>query len=100
MGTAFPCYVATIYGRLSPKSCTGMCCGGHAVCQPAAQSAATPARAAVRIELTDAGQAVWRQLTDCNERVLNAAQRPLNEAEQAQLHDYLERVLHALRNKH
>ncbi|WP_449426396.1 hypothetical protein [Rhodanobacter lindaniclasticus] len=54
----------------------------------------------MRIELTDAGQAVWRQLTDCNERVLNAAQRPLNEAEQAQLHDYLERVLHALRNKH
>ncbi|CAM5445912.1 MarR family winged helix-turn-helix transcriptional regulator [Rhodanobacter lindaniclasticus] len=57
-------------------------------------------RRALRIELTDAGQAVWRQLTDCNERVLNAAQRPLNEAEQAQLHDYLERVLHALRNKH
>ena len=45
------------------------------------------------------GQAIWQQLTDCNERVLNAAQRSLDEAEQARLHDYLERVLHALRDK-
>jgi hypothetical protein len=31
--------------------------------------------------------------------VLAAAQRSLDDAEQAQLHDYLERVLHALRDK-
>jgi len=56
-------------------------------------------RRALRIELTDAGDALWQQLTDCNERVLTAAQRSLDEAEQAQLQDYLERVLHALRDK-
>lgn len=56
-------------------------------------------RRALRIELTEAGHAIWQQLTDCNERVLNAAQRSLDDAEQAQLHDYLERVLHALRDK-
>lgn len=56
-------------------------------------------RRALRIELTAAGDSLWRQLTDCNERVLTAAQRSLDEAEQAQLHDYLERVLHALRDK-
>jgi DNA-binding MarR family transcriptional regulator len=56
-------------------------------------------RRALRIELTDAGNALWTQLIDCNERVLSAAQRSLSEAEQAQLHDYLQRVLHALRDK-
>jgi len=56
-------------------------------------------RRALRIELTKSGQAIWQQLTGCNERVLHAAQRSLDEAEQAQLHDYLERVLHALRDK-
>lgn len=56
-------------------------------------------RRALRIELTDAGDALWKQLVDCNERVLTAAQRSLDQAEQAQLHDYLERVLHALRDK-
>ncbi|HJW07389.1 MAG TPA: MarR family transcriptional regulator [Rhodanobacter sp.] len=56
-------------------------------------------RRALRIELTDAGNALWTQLIDCNERVLTAAQRSLSEAEQAQLHDYLQRVLHALRDK-
>ncbi|MHB1056990.1 MAG: MarR family winged helix-turn-helix transcriptional regulator [Rhodanobacter sp.] len=56
-------------------------------------------RRALRIELTEAGHAIWQQLTDCNERVLNAAQRSLDDAEQAQLHDYLERVLYALRDK-
>lgn len=57
-------------------------------------------RRALRIELTAAGDAMWKQLTDCNERVLAAAQRSLDAAEQARLHDYLERVLHALRDKH
>ena len=56
-------------------------------------------RRALRIELTDAGNALWQELTDCNDRVLTAAQRSLDETEQAQLHDYLERVLHALRDK-
>jgi DNA-binding MarR family transcriptional regulator len=56
-------------------------------------------RRALRIELTAAGNALWQQLTDCNERVLEAAQRTLDTDERAQLHDYLERVLHALRDK-
>ncbi len=56
-------------------------------------------RRALRIEMTAEGHALWQQLTDCNERVLAAAQRSLDEAEQARLHDYLERVLHALRDK-
>jgi DNA-binding MarR family transcriptional regulator len=56
-------------------------------------------RRALRIELTDAGNALWQQLTDCNDRVLGAAQRSLSEVEREQLHDYLERVLHALRDK-
>lgn len=56
-------------------------------------------RRTLRIELTDAGAALWQQLIDCNERVLGVAQRTLDSAEQAQLHIYLERVLHALRDK-
>lgn len=56
-------------------------------------------RRALRIELTDQGTALWQQLTDCNERVLEAAQRSLSEAERRHLHEYLTRVLHALRNK-
>ena len=56
-------------------------------------------RRALRIELTTAGDALWRQMTSCNERVLEAAQRALSGTERAQLHDYLERVLHALRDK-
>lgn len=56
-------------------------------------------RRALRIELTEAGTAVWNQLSDCNERVLAAAQRSLNDVEKNQLHDYLARVLRALRDK-
>ncbi|WP_437343383.1 MarR family winged helix-turn-helix transcriptional regulator [Rhodanobacter geophilus] len=56
-------------------------------------------RRALRIELTAEGNALWQQLTDCNGRVLKAAQRSLNASERRHLHDYLERVLHALRNK-
>jgi DNA-binding MarR family transcriptional regulator len=56
-------------------------------------------RRALRIELTAAGDALWQQLTSCNERVLAAAQRSLSEAERKRLHTYLERVLHALRDK-
>lgn len=57
-------------------------------------------RRALRIELTEAGMAIWNQLADCNDRVLVAAQRSLNDTEKLQLHDYLERILHTLRNKH
>jgi DNA-binding MarR family transcriptional regulator len=56
-------------------------------------------RRALRIELTEAGDQLWQQLNVCNERVLQAAQRTLTNAESAQLHDYLERVLRALRDK-
>jgi DNA-binding MarR family transcriptional regulator len=56
-------------------------------------------RRALRIELTAAGDAMWQQLTGCNERVLQAAQRSLDEDERDRLHDYLERVLLALRDK-
>ena len=57
-------------------------------------------RRALRIELTDEGGALWHRLTDCNDRVLAAAQRSLSEDERAQLHEYLERVLKTLRDKH
>ena len=56
-------------------------------------------RRALRIELTDAGNTLWQELTGCNERVLQAAQRSLSETESKRLHDYLGRVLHALRDK-
>jgi DNA-binding MarR family transcriptional regulator len=56
-------------------------------------------RRALRIELTDAGNELWKELTGCNERVLQAAQRSLSETESERLHDYLERVLRALRDK-
>jgi len=56
-------------------------------------------RRALRIELTDEGDALWRQLNGCNEHVLAAAQASLDDDERHRLHDYLERVLHALRNK-
>jgi DNA-binding MarR family transcriptional regulator len=56
-------------------------------------------RRALRIELTPEGDLLWQQLTGCNERVLEAAQRSLSEVERERLHDYLNRVLHALRDK-
>jgi DNA-binding MarR family transcriptional regulator len=56
-------------------------------------------RRALRIELTEAGTAIWNQLSDCNDRVLAAAQRSLNDVEKNQLHEYLARVLRALRDK-
>ena len=55
-------------------------------------------RRALRIELTPAGDAMWRQITPCNERVLDAAQKALNPTEREQLRDYLQRVLDALRD--
>lgn len=56
-------------------------------------------RRALRIELTEVGNALWSQVTGCNERVLEAAQRSLGVDERKQLHDYLGRVLNALRDR-
>jgi len=56
-------------------------------------------RRALRIALTPEGEALWRRMAVCNERVLEAAQRALSKTEQLQLHDYLARVLDALRDK-
>lgn len=57
-------------------------------------------RRALRIELTEAGNQVWRDtVSDCSQRVMNAAQRSLDKTEQTQLHNYLQRVLRALRDK-
>lgn len=57
-------------------------------------------RRALRIELTDAGHAIWRDTAlVCSDRVMTAAQRSLSATERAQLHDYLERVLNTLRDK-
>ncbi len=57
-------------------------------------------RRTLRIELTDAGDAVWQNTASvCSTRVMAAAQRSLDSTEQTQLYDYLERVLLALRDK-
>ncbi len=56
-------------------------------------------RRSVRIELTDAGNDLRANTTDCSRRVLEAAQRSLKRSERAQLLDYLHRVLNALRDK-
>lgn len=56
-------------------------------------------RRALRIELTEAGIALWHEVTPCNDRVLNAAQRGLDPSEREQLRDYLQRILHTLRDK-
>ena len=57
-------------------------------------------RRTLRIELTEAGSTMWQNTAFvCGDRVMTAAQRSLSETERAQLHDYLERVLHALRDK-
>jgi DNA-binding MarR family transcriptional regulator len=57
-------------------------------------------RRALRITLTDAGNKVWQDsVSGCSQRVMNAAQRSLDRTEQSQLHNYLHRVLNALRDK-
>lgn len=56
-------------------------------------------RRALRIEMTEAGNALLLNLLDCNSRVLDAAQKSLNETEREQLLDYLKRVLNMLREK-
>jgi len=56
-------------------------------------------RRALRIELTDAGKDLWQQLRRCGQRVMNAAEAPLDPSERTQLRDFLERILCALRDK-
>ena len=56
-------------------------------------------RRALRIELTEAGLAVWRHLYESNVATLERAQRGLSGDEREKLHDYLGRVLNALRDK-
>jgi DNA-binding MarR family transcriptional regulator len=56
-------------------------------------------RRALRIELTEAGEALWRHLYESNVATLERAQRELSGQEREQLHDYLGRVLNALRDK-
>jgi len=56
-------------------------------------------RRALRIELTEAGEALWRHLHESNVATLERAQRTLSAEERERLHDYLERVLTALREK-
>lgn len=57
-------------------------------------------RRALRIELTDAGNLLWKDTAFvCGDRVMTAAQRSLSSTERLQLNDYLERVLHTLRDK-
>jgi len=56
-------------------------------------------RRALRIELTEAGEALWRHLYESNVATLERAQRSLSADEREQLLDYLGRVLTALREK-
>ncbi|SFW67942.1 MULTISPECIES: MarR family winged helix-turn-helix transcriptional regulator [Luteibacter] len=56
-------------------------------------------RRALRIELTEAGEALWRHLYESNVATLERAQRDLSAEERERLHDYLERVLVSLRDK-
>jgi len=56
-------------------------------------------RRALRIELTEAGVALFRHLHETNAGTLERAQRDLSADERERLHDYLARVLNALRDK-
>jgi DNA-binding MarR family transcriptional regulator len=56
-------------------------------------------RRALRIELTEAGVALWRHLHESNVATLERAQKDLSAEERSQLLDYLQRVLCALRDK-
>ena len=56
-------------------------------------------RRALRIELTALGKTLCEDVHACAARVIEASQKQLNPTERAQLQDYLERVLHTLRNK-
>ena len=53
-------------------------------------------RRALRIELTQAGQALWTTISKCSERTQNAALHELNKAERETLLDLLKRVRETL----
>lgn len=55
-------------------------------------------RRALRIELTTAGETLCRQITVCSNDVMAIAQGALKVSERKQLHDYMQRVLHTLRD--
>jgi len=56
-------------------------------------------RRALRIELTEAGMVLWKHLHEGNLATLERAQKDLTSEERDRLHDYLGRVLNALREK-
>ena len=49
-------------------------------------------RRALHIHLTDAGQAIWRDIDQCGQRVREAALRGMDSAEREQLTALMERV--------
>lgn len=57
-------------------------------------------RRALRIELSATGEALYPQLADCSQRVLEASQAALNEVERRHLTAYLQRVLTTLQQTH
>lgn len=56
-------------------------------------------RRALRIELTEAGQVLWKHLHEGNMATIERAQKGLSAGEREKLLDYLGRVLCALREK-
>lgn len=49
-------------------------------------------RRALHVDLTDAGRALWHQVSDCGRRVHERATHGMDEADRAQLTDLLQRV--------
>ncbi|HEY4144628.1 MarR family winged helix-turn-helix transcriptional regulator [Pinirhizobacter sp.] len=56
-------------------------------------------RRALRIELTEAGEAIWTHMSSAHKAMLEDAQRELSDEERARLRDYLQRMLGVLRDK-
>lgn len=56
-------------------------------------------RRALRIELTEAGEAIWVHMSTAHKAMLEDAQRDLSDDERARLRDYLQRMLGVLRDK-
>jgi DNA-binding MarR family transcriptional regulator len=56
-------------------------------------------RRALRIELTEAGEAIWTHMSAAHKAMLEDAQRDLSQDERDRLRDYLQRMLDVLRDK-
>jgi len=56
-------------------------------------------RRALRIELTEAGEAIWTHMSTAHKALLQDAQRGLSDDERDRLRDYLQRMLDVLRDK-